>query len=788
MRPIYLDYNATTPLDPGVRTAMEPYWESVWGNPSSVHAIGRVARAALDDCRYRMAAAWKSKPSEVVFTSGGTEANHLAIVGSARLRRSIGWHLVTSSVEHPAVLETFRFLSRHEGFDLTVLPVDAFGQVSCESLIAALRPETTLVSIMTGNNEVGTLQPVAEIGRICRQRGILFHTDAVQAFGKLPFESIHQFEADLVTVCAHKFHGPKGAGALFVRSPLQPLAVLVGGGQENERRAGTENLPAIVGLVEAFRHVADLPAALSYSVNTAGNGFSTPLDLRAWSTGGAPRGMHYTQIPTIFGRRADGTPDVREDNRYDVFLRETRNESVPGWGDPSFTNVTTDGHLLVPYRFDSDERAGLVWQDQTNDAGADAYESMHYVAGRWLDYYFANSFSRLRSGFSTDAYVSRMWGRYVEQLRQSSQTLSFDLVTFQDFLGNAPDWRRYRDDPTFLGGFVNQAATSVVADAFVAMMTMPEIGAHRIVARDDGQRLAMLNLETGAGFPVPINQGRAFESDWRNDAGFWWYEQLNRAGSYYDKVMAIDAFTDPELLLLQRDTPADLRLFQLSFYSMYPAQTIRLWGGLLAEDYADFAPVVETGGTRSITRTHLATLNLPPGDGVGHSGRVVDDLHLPIDPQAGFTVQLRAAVMGVANIPATFDQRFMDFARVWTDGSVEAITVADPTRDTVSFTDPWSRTTYRALHFGTRAGEPGADVGASMLVHAATGAAADEAGVGARMVLRLRDLDALRLRAQAAGEDARAAVLETQLRQYIDLVHVLRRLTSRFGTGTSVTR
>lgn len=259
MRPIYLDYNATTPLDPTVRGAMEPYWESVWGNPSSVHAIGRAARAALDDRRYRMAAAWKCKPSEVVFTSGGTEANHLAIVGTARLRRSRGNHLVTSAVEHPAVLETFRSLSRHDGFALTILPVDTDGQVSCDCLVAALRPDTILVSIMSANNEVGTLQPIAQLGRICRERGITFHTDAVQAFGKLPFLDIHQFEADLVTVCAHKFHGPKGAGALFIRSPLQPMPMLVGGGQENERRAGTENLPAIVGLVEAFERFVPHP-------------------------------------------------------------------------------------------------------------------------------------------------------------------------------------------------------------------------------------------------------------------------------------------------------------------------------------------------------------------------------------------------------------------------------------------------------------------------------------------------------------------------------------------------
>lgn len=249
---IYCDYNATTRLDPAVRAAMDAAQESGWANPSSIHREGRTARALLDDARYRLSQAWRCKPSEVVFTSGGTEANNLALLGTARLLRSKGCHLILSSVEHHAVLHAAEYLERHEGFELTRLPVDSTGRVDPADVLRALRPDTVLVSVMAANNEVGTVQPVAEIGRLCRERGVLFHTDAVQAFGKLPFRDMGQFEADLVAVCAHKFHGPRGAGALFIRSPLLPHPILHGGGHENERRAGTENLPAIVGLVEAF--------------------------------------------------------------------------------------------------------------------------------------------------------------------------------------------------------------------------------------------------------------------------------------------------------------------------------------------------------------------------------------------------------------------------------------------------------------------------------------------------------------------------------------------------------
>ncbi len=259
MKTIYLDYNATTPLDAGVREAMLPFLNEVFGNPSSVHHVGRKARALLDDARERVATVWRSKPSEVVFTSGGTESNNLAVFGSARLLRDKGRHLITSSIEHHAVLHCFQYLEKKEGFQATYLPVNAEGIVSPDDLKSAIRPDTILVSIMSANNETGSIQPVAALGEICRSRGVVFHTDAVQSFGKQAFSDIHQFNADLVSVCAHKFHGPKGAGALFIKSPLHPDPIAFGGGHENDRRAGTENVAGIIGLAMAMEHFVKTP-------------------------------------------------------------------------------------------------------------------------------------------------------------------------------------------------------------------------------------------------------------------------------------------------------------------------------------------------------------------------------------------------------------------------------------------------------------------------------------------------------------------------------------------------
>lgn len=258
-RTIYFDYNATTPLDRRVREAMLPFLDEIWGNPSSVHHVGRRARALLDQARESTAELFGCRPSELVFTSGGTESVNLAILGTARRLKSKGRHIITSVVEHHAVLHACEYLQNNEGFELTCLPVEPDGRVEPRTVEKALRKDTSLVSIMAANNEIGTIQPVSEIGSLCREHGVLFHTDAVQWFGKERFDSIHQFNADLVSVCAHKIHGPKGAGALFIRSPLHPDPILLGGSHENERRAGTENLAGILGMTEALRLFVKTP-------------------------------------------------------------------------------------------------------------------------------------------------------------------------------------------------------------------------------------------------------------------------------------------------------------------------------------------------------------------------------------------------------------------------------------------------------------------------------------------------------------------------------------------------
>ncbi len=282
---IYFDYNATTPLDPRVREAMLPFLGGVFGNPSSIHHVGRQARSILDDARDRVAQVWRCKPSEVVFTSGGTESSNMAIFGISRGLRDKGRHLITSRIEHHAVLHCFEYLQKKEGFSVTYLPVNDKGLVSPDDLAKAIQPDTILVSIMAANNEIGTVQPVAALGEVCRSRGVLFHTDAVQWFGKEPFASIHQFNADLVSVCSHKFYGPKGAGALFVRSPLHPDPILFGGGHENERRAGTENVAGILGLTEALVRFINPPVFPSEMLKS--------LTARLITVGGSVEGVQF---------------------------------------------------------------------------------------------------------------------------------------------------------------------------------------------------------------------------------------------------------------------------------------------------------------------------------------------------------------------------------------------------------------------------------------------------------------------------------------------------------------
>jgi cysteine desulfurase len=241
---IYFDHSATTPLDPRVIVAMEPYLDGAFGNPSSLHREGRKAREAVETARAQVAALFGAAPSEIVFTGSGTEADNLAILGAVRANDGPG-HIVTSSIEHGAVLEPCRFLERF-GTKVDYLPVDTHGLVDPESLHGALCPETRLVSIMAANNVVGTLQPLPELARITKQHGALFHTDAVQAAGKIRLD-VNQLPADLISLSAHKLHGPKGVGALYVRRGVELSPIVFGGGQERGLRSATENVAGIVG-------------------------------------------------------------------------------------------------------------------------------------------------------------------------------------------------------------------------------------------------------------------------------------------------------------------------------------------------------------------------------------------------------------------------------------------------------------------------------------------------------------------------------------------------------------
>ena len=247
---VYLDYNATTPLAPEALTAMMPFLREFCGNASSIHAAGRRARAAVDDSRERLAALLGAKAHEIIFTGGGTEACNLAVLGLARAHAPRGRHIITSAVEHHAVLHACESLKHHEGFDLTILPVDAFGRVDPEELESALRPETVLVSIMHANNETGTLQPIEELATICGGRRVCFHTDAIQSIGKLPVRP-DDLGVSALSLAAHKFYGPPGAGALFLRAGIAISRIAHGGSHENTRRPGTENVAAIAGMAAA---------------------------------------------------------------------------------------------------------------------------------------------------------------------------------------------------------------------------------------------------------------------------------------------------------------------------------------------------------------------------------------------------------------------------------------------------------------------------------------------------------------------------------------------------------
>lgn len=258
MRSVYLDHAATTPVHPEVVAAMLPYFTEQFGNASSVHHFGRKARTAVEQARQTVADAIGAEPQEIYFTSGGTEADNIAILGVAQALPQKGKHIITSAIEHHAVLETCEYLEK-QGYAVTYLPVNAEGIVEVADVAKAIRPDTILITIMHANNEIGTIQPIAEIGALARSKGILMHTDAVQSLGNIPV-NVKDLQVDLLSFSAHKIYGPKGSGVLYVRRGTRIKPLVYGGSQERKLRTGTENVPGIIGLAKAVQlAVQELP-------------------------------------------------------------------------------------------------------------------------------------------------------------------------------------------------------------------------------------------------------------------------------------------------------------------------------------------------------------------------------------------------------------------------------------------------------------------------------------------------------------------------------------------------
>lgn len=312
-KPVYLDYNATTPIEPAVREAMLPYLDEHFGNPSSNYVYGQRAKESVAETRGEVAALIGAVPGEVVFTSGGTESDNQAIIGAALANREKGKHIITSCIEHPAVLNTCHYLEERLSFKVTYLPVDGYGLVDPKDIKRAITRETVLITIMHANNEVGTIEPIEEIGRIARERGVLFHTDAAQSCGKIAID-VNQLGVDLLTIAGHKLYAPKGIGALYIRKGTRIDSFIHGAGQENNRRAGTENVPYMAGLGAACEIARSSLAGYQKNIKLL-------------------RDKLYSLIESSLGKeniRLNGHPERRLPNTLNISIRGVAGEELLG--------------------------------------------------------------------------------------------------------------------------------------------------------------------------------------------------------------------------------------------------------------------------------------------------------------------------------------------------------------------------------------------------------------------------------------------------------------------------
>ncbi len=350
LKRIYLDHSATTPMDPHVLDAMLPFFTQEFGNASSIHGFGRPSKVAIEAAREQVAKMINASPGEIIFTGSGTESDNLAIIGAAKFLSAKGKHIVTSGAEHHAVLHTFEIL-QDQSFEVTFVECDEFGMIRAETIEKAIRADTTLVSIMHVNNEVGTINPVDRIGALCRSRGILFHTDAVQSFGKLKLD-VKEMNIDLLSASAHKLYGPKGVGMLYVKRGVKLEPMIFGGSQERGQRAGTENVPGIVG----FGKAAELSRL---SMDTEMPRLEKMRD-RLW------KAIHEA-IPDA---RLNGHPELRLPGHLNIsFMAIGGDEVLMGMdllgiaistGSACTSGAVTGSHVLKAMKFEGSRLGGAV--------------------------------------------------------------------------------------------------------------------------------------------------------------------------------------------------------------------------------------------------------------------------------------------------------------------------------------------------------------------------------------------------------------------------------------------